>query len=180
MSRYNKYDIIKSLQLGYYDKYYFAEIGLNNRLLIIGHDDKLTLIKIGSKINIKKIYFLNNEFIKSIYTLDSFQILVGTNKGNLHLISLKNFHLNFDGVINICKENIEMISQEKNNFLVCIKCGKYFKLIDLSGKYNEKDFENDYFILLLAVLLSGIIIKFSKDKIKYCFKCLSNNNEQEN
>ena len=182
MSRYNEFDIIKSLQLGYYENYYFAEIGLNHRFLIIGYDDRLTLIRIGSKIKIKKIYYLNNEFVRSLYTLDNYQILLGTNKGNLHLISVINSELNFDGLIHICENNIDLIAQEKVNCLICIKCDKHFKLIDLKGKFDEKDFirNNKYkeFFWVFTTLVVLTVIKITKEKIKSFFKYLFSNNDE--
>ena len=179
MSRYQKYENIKQMQLGYYEQYHLQEIGFNQKFLFIGYDNRLSLIKIGKKINIKKIYFLNKEKVKSIYSLNDYQILVGTDKGNLHIMSLQNSELSFEGGINICKEKIELILQEKINYLICIKCGNYFLLIDLNGKFSEKDFENNKykeFILLLILFLIFSFIKISKDKIVYIYKNFFNNN----
>ena len=182
-SRYHRYEIIKSIQLGCYDHYYFAEIGLNHRFLLSGYHNRITLIKIGMEINIQKIYFLNNEIVSSLYSLDNYQILLGTNQGNIHLISVENSQLVFDGALSLCNgNNIELIAQEKKDYLICIKCGNKFKLIDLNGKFSEKDFENDKykeeFILVVIILLISIIIKITKGKIVSFFK--NNNDNDEN
>ena len=184
MSRYSKYDVIKSFQLGYYDQYFLAEIGFRHRFFLIGYNDRLCLIKIGSKINIKKIYFLNNENVKSLYTLDNYQILMGTDKGNLHLISVAKSQLNFDGVLPICNNNvnIEKISQEKFDKLICIKCGINFKLIDITGKFDEKDFDSKdkyikEFLLVFIIFLFLLFIKIIKGKIIHF--CKNNNNNEE-
>ena len=182
MSRYFKYDVVKSFQLGYYDQYFLAEIGFRHRFFLIGYYDRLCLIKIRSRMNIKKIYFLNNENVKSLYTLDNYQILMGTDKGNLHLISVANSQLNFDGVLPICiNENIEKISQEKFNKLICIKCGNYYKLIDITGKFDDKDFDSKdqykkEFLLLFITFLFLLFIKIIKGKI--ISFCKNNNNEE--
>ena len=175
MSRYQKFDIIKSFQLGFFDEYFVAEIGSRHRFLISGYENRLVLIRVGGRINIKKIYFFKDEIIKSIYSLDNYQILVGTNKGNLHLISAKNSKLNFDGVINICNDNVTLISQEKENFLVCIKCGNNFKLIDLKGKFSEENeiIQYNEFIKILIFFLFFVIIKICCNKKT----CRENNNE---
>ena len=175
MSRYQKFDIIKLFQLGFFDEYFFAEIGSRHRFLISGYENRLVLIRVGGRINIKKIYFFKDEIIKSIYSLDNYQILVGTNKGNLHLISAKNSKLNFDGVINICNDNVTLISQEKENFLICIKCGNNFKLIDLKGKFSEENeiIQYNEFIMILIFFLFFVIIKICGNKKT----CRENNNE---
>ena len=168
MSRFRKFEIIKSIQLGFYPEYFFAEIGLKNRYLIIGYDNQIALMRIGGKTRIKKIYFLNKEIVTSIYTLDNYQVLLGTNKGNIHLISEQNSLLNFDGVIHICNKDVNLIAQEKENYLICIKCGNYYKLIDLNGKFNENEFDNNIykeFIILLLSLLILLIIKICNEKI---------------
>ena len=180
MSRYFKYDIIKSFQLGFHDQYFFAEIGFKHRFLLIGYDDRLTLIKLGNRINIKKIYFLNNENVISLYTLDNYQILMGTNKGNIHLISVEKSKLVFDGVLPICNDYIEKISQEKFDKTICIKCGNYYKLIDITGKLDEKDFENNdkykkEFIIVVIIFLFLFFIKITKGKIVSA--CKNNNDE---
>ena len=184
MNRFKKYEIIKSIQLGFYNEYYFAEIGLKNRYLIVGYDNQLALIRIGGRTRIKKIYFLNNEIVTSIYTLDNYQILLGTNKGNIHLISIQNSFLNFDGVIHICNNDVNIIAQEKENYLICIKCGNKYKLIDLNGKFNENEFDNNTyieFIILLFSLLSLLIIKILKEKISSKIKSkLENKNRHNN
>ena len=175
MNRYQKFDIIKSLQFGYYNEYYFAEIGLRQRFLIIGYDNRLVLIRVGGRINIKKINFLKNEKVKSLYSLDNYQILLGTDKGNIYLIEVKNSLLKFEGVIHICNNNddVKLISQEKINFLICIKCGdNYYKLIDIKGKFNEEQFEiisNNEFIFLLIFLLVLLLLILSKN-IKTCLQ----------
>ena len=175
MSRYQKFDIIKSFQLSFFEEYFFAEIGSRHRFLISGYENRLVLIRVGDRISIKKIYFFKDEIIKSIYSLDNYQILVGTNKGNLHLISAKNSKLNFDGVINICNDNVTLISQEKENFLVCIKCGNNFKLIDLKGKFSEENeiIQYNEFIMILIFFLFFVIIKICCNKKT----CRENNNE---
>ena len=179
MNRYQKFDIIKSLQFGYYNEYYFAEIGLRQRFLIIGYDNRLVLIRVGGRINIKKIYFLKNEKVKSLYSLDNYQILLGTDKGNIYLIEVKNSLLKFEGVIHICNNNddVKLISQEKINFLICIKCGdNYYKLIDIKdikGKFNEEQFEiisNNEFIFLLIFLLVLLLLILSKNIKTYLQK----------
>ena len=175
MNRYQKFDIIKSLQFGYYNEYYFAEIGLRQRFLIIGYDNRLVLIRVGGRINIKKIYFLKTEKVKSLYSLDNYQILLGTDKGNIYLIEVKNSLLKFEGLIHICNNNddVKLISQEKINFLICIKCGyNYYKLIDIKGKFNEEQFEiisNNEFIFLLIFLLVLLLLILSKN-IKTCLQ----------
>ena len=128
----------------------------------------MALIRIGGKTRIKKIYFLNNEIVTSICTLDNYQILLGTNKGDMYLLSIQNSFLNFDAVIHICNENINLIAQEKENNLICIKCGNKFKLVDLNGKLNENEFENNTyieFIILLFSLLILFVIKILREKI---------------
>ena len=168
MNRFRKFEIIKSIQLGFYNEYFFAEIGLKNRYLLVGYDNQLALIRIGGRTRIKKIYFLNNEIVTSIYTLDNYQILLGTNKGDMHLISIQNSFLNFDGVIHICNKDVNLIVQEKENYLICIKCGNKFKLVDLNGKFNENEFDNNTyieFIILLFSLLILLIIKILREKI---------------
>ena len=180
MSRYQKFENIKSLQLGYYNQYFFSEIGSVSRSLLFAYDNRLALIKPGGKTKIIKIYYFNDEITTSLYSLDNFQVLVGTNKGNLHLISLNNSLLNFVGVINICKDNITLISQEKVNYLICLKCGKNFKLIDLKGKFNENYFDNEKYIetiYLLFFLLLSFIIKISKGKVLSIIK--SNNDDDD-
>ena len=173
MNRYQKFDIIKSLQFGYYNEYFFAEIGLRHRFLIIGYDNRIALIRIGWRVNIKKIYFLKNEKFKSIYSLDNYQILVGTDKGNIYLISVKHSQLKFEGILHVCNEHVTYMSQEKINFLICIKCGdNYYKLIDLKGKYNGDNFDilsNNEFILLLIFLLLLLLFILSKN-IKTCLE----------
>ena len=159
----------------YINEYYFAEIGLRQRFLIIGYDNRLVLIRVGGRINIKKIYFLKNEKVKSLYSLDNYQILLGTDKGNIYLIEVKNSLLKFEGVIHICNNNddVKLISQEKINFLICVKCGdNYYKLIDIKGKFNEKQFEiisNNEFIFLLIFLLLLLLLILSKN-IKTCLQ----------
>ena len=169
MNRFSKYEIIKSLQLGFYENYYFSEIGPYNRFLLVGYNNKMTLIGL-SRIKIIKIYLLNeDEKIKSILTLDNYQVLLGTNKGNIHLISVTKSTLNFDGSINICKnKNIDLMKQEKINKLICIKCGTFFKLIDLNGKFSGDIYDEGKIlkevISLLIGLLILLVIKYFKQK----------------
>jgi hypothetical protein len=143
MSRYSKYDIIKSIQLGYYDQYFLAEIGFRHRFLLIGYDDRLCLIKIGSRINIKKIYFLNNENVKSLYTLDNYQILMGTDKGNLHLISVVKSQLNFDGVLPICNNvNIETLKSSYPDIINILSILPDINKFALFEKLSLDDFKD--------------------------------------
>ena len=181
MSRYQKFQNIKSLQFGYYDEYFFAEIGLSHRFLIIGYNNRLILVRIGGRIDIKKIYFLNNEIVKSVYSLDNYQLLVGSDKGNIYLISAVNSQLKFEGMIHICDDNVSLISQEKGNFLICIKCGyNYFKLIDIKGKFHRNIFEilkDNEIIWLLIFLIFLLLFILSKNKISH-YKLYKENNKE--